>query len=287
MKLKTTDLIVNGDGSIYHLHLKPEQIAETIITVGDQDRVADVSQHFDSIEHKAAHREFITHTGVMNNKRITVISTGIGTDNIDIVLNELDALANIDFITKEPKAQIKSLDIIRVGTSGCVQADIPINSILFSEYAIGLDGLLNHYAFENTTVELNLQRKFSEQVKLNNIYPYCFSAGERLSTMFKPHFRKGLTITAEGFYAPQGRVLRYTNACPDFVEQINRFKYENYKITNLEMETAGIYGLGRLLGHHCISINAILANRITDEFSTHPKKIVDEMIVKVLNILTQ
>ena len=143
MKLKTTDLIVNEDGSIYHLHLKPEQIAETIITVGDQDRVADVSQHFDVIEHKAAHREFVTHTGVMNNKRITVISTGIGTDNIDIVLNELDALANIDFVTKAPKAEIKSLDIIRIGTSGCVQADIPINSILFSEYSIGLEGLLN------------------------------------------------------------------------------------------------------------------------------------------------
>jgi uridine phosphorylase len=287
MKLKTTDLIVNEDGSIYHLHLKPEQIAETIITVGDQDRVADVSQHFDVIEYKAAHREFVTHTGVMNNKRITVISTGIGTDNIDIVLNELDALTNIDFVTKAPKAEIKSLDIIRIGTSGCVQADIPINSILFSEYAIGLEGLLNHYAFENTIQETNLRDAFVSQVPLKNIYPYCFAAGESLIKKFEPHFRKGLTITAEGFYAPQGRVLRYTNNNPDFIKQLNAFKHPHHRVTNLEMETAGIYGLGKVLGHSCISINAILANRITDEFSADPKKIVDDMIVQVLDILTK
>jgi uridine phosphorylase len=281
-----SDLILNPDGSVYHLHLLPHQVAETIITVGDQDRVADVSKHFDTIEHKANHREFVTHTGYLNNHRITVISTGIGTDNIDIVLQELDMLFNVDLVNRKAKESHTPLRIIRLGTSGCLQPEIPIDSILCSEYAIGLDGLLHHYLFENSIQEINLLNSFMGQIALPNITPYVFKASESLLSIFEKKYYKGVTVTAEGFYAPQGRKIRAGLANPGVLDQLTAFHHPHCKITNLEMETAGIYGLGKVLGHECISINALIANRALGVFSPDPKEIVDRMIEDVLDLIT-
>jgi uridine phosphorylase len=281
-----TDLILNADGSVYHLHLLPHQIAETIITVGDPNRVAEVSAFFDSIEHKVTYREFVTHTGYLNNKRLSVISTGIGTDNIDIVLTELDALFNIDLGKRELKEAQTSLKLIRVGTSGCLQASIPLDSIIISEYSIGLDGLLHHYAYENTIQEINLLNAFSAQVTLNNIIPYVFKADEDLIKIFEKKYAKGVTLTAEGFYAPQGRLIRAPHTQFDFGKRVTAFKHPHYQITNLEMETAGIYGLGKILGHQCLSVNALLANRATKQFSKNPDALVKKMIEEVLELLT-
>lgn len=281
-----SDLILNPDGSVYHLHLLPHQVAETIITVGDPDRVADVSKYFDTIEHKANHREFITHTGYLNNHRLTVISTGIGTDNIDIVLQELDMLFNVDLVGRKVKESHTPLRIIRLGTSGCLQADIPIESILCSEYAIGLDGLLHHYLFENSIQEINLLNSFTGQISLPNITPYVFKASESLLSVFEKKYYKGVTVTAEGFYAPQGRKIRAGLTNPGILDQLTAFHHPHCKITNLEMETAGIYGLGKVLGHECISINALIANRALGIFSPDPKKVVDKMIEEVLELIT-
>lgn len=281
-----SDLILNSDGSVYHLHLLPHQVAETIITVGDPDRVADVSKHFDTIEHKANHREFITHTGYLNNHRLTVISTGIGTDNIDIVLQELDLLFNVDLVGRKVKESHTPLRIIRLGTSGCLQADIPLESILCSEYAIGLDGLLHHYLFENSIQEINLLNSFTGQISLPNITPYVFKASESLLSVFEKKYYKGVTVTAEGFYAPQGRKIRAGLTNPGVLDQLTAFHHPHGKITNLEMETAGIYGLGKVLGHECISINALIANRALGLFSPDPKKVVDKMIEEVLELIT-
>jgi len=281
-----TDLILNADGSVYHLHLLPHQVAETIITVGDPNRVAEVSAFFDSIEHKVTYREFVTHTGYLNNKRLSVISTGIGTDNIDIVLTELDALFNIDLGKRELKEAQTSLKLIRVGTSGCLQASIPLDSIIISEYSIGLDGLLHHYAYENTIQEINLLNAFSAQVTLNNIIPYVFKADEDLIKIFEKKYAKGVTLTAEGFYAPQGRLIRAPHTQFDFGKRVTAFKHPHYQITNLEMETAGIYGLGKILGHQCLSVNALLANRATKQFSKNPDALVKKMIEEVLELLT-
>ena len=284
--ISETDLILNADGSVYHLHLLPHQVAETIITVGDPNRVAEVSAFFDRIEHKVAYREFVTHTGYLNNQRISVISTGIGTDNIDIVLTELDALFNIDLEKRRTKEVLTSLKLIRVGTSGCLQASIPLDSIIISEYAIGLDGLLHHYAYENNIQETNLLNAFSAQVTLNNIIPYVFKADEDLIKQFEKKYEKGVTLTAEGFYAPQGRLIRAAHTQFDFEKRVTAFKHPHYQITNLEMETAGIYGLGKILGHQCLSVNALLANRATKQFSKNPDALVKKMIEEVLELLT-
>lgn len=284
-----SELILNPDGSVYHLHLKPHEIADTIITVGDPDRVETVSKHFDSIQHKVQHREFVTHTGYLNNKRLTVISTGIGTDNVDIVFNELDALVNIDFATRTVKEGLTQLDIIRVGTSGSVDENIDIDTILISENAIGMDGLLNFYEHENTIQETVYLEAFASHINshFKNEKPYIASAGESLLRKFEEHYPKGTTITACGFYAPQGRRLRLAQEFPNFIEIVNRFRHKHFRITNLEMETAGIYGLGKLLGHNCLSVNAILANRINQTFSGNPDKIVGKMIEEALEIVTK
>lgn len=283
-----SELIINADGSIYHLHLKPHQLADTIITVGDPHRVTDVSKHFDTIQHKTVHREFVTHTGYLNNKHLTVISTGIGTDNIDIVLNELDALVNIDFATRQVKEVPTSLDIIRVGTSGSVSEEVAVDSILISEIAIGMDGLLNFYTHENSIQETVYLESFAAFMKphLKDIKPYIGTASEKLLSKFD-HYTKGTTVTACGFYAPQGRRLRLTQEFPDFVEALNKFRHKHFRVTNLEMETAGIYALGKLLGHHCLSVNAILANRVSHQFSSHPAEVVNRMIEEVLERITQ
>lgn len=283
-----SELIINPDGSVYHLNLKPHEIAETIITVGDPDRVGDVSRHFDSIQHKVKHRELITHTGYLNNKRITVLSTGMGTDNIDIVMNELDALVNIDFATRTVKEELTSLDIIRLGTSGSVSEDVPIDAIIISEIAIGLDGLLAYYDYENSIQETVYLEAFTNYVQphFKDVKPYLFSASESLLKKFEKQYATGTTLTACGFYAPQGRKLRLQPEFPAYIETLNRFRHQHFRITNLEMETAGIYGLGKLMGHRCLSVNAILAHRIHRTFSADPAKVTNRMIEEALEIIT-
>ncbi len=288
MSIRESELILNADGSIYHVNLLPEDISDTIITVGDPDRVADVSKHFDHIELKKGKREFITHTGTLNGTRLTVISTGIGTDNIDIVLNELDALANIDLKTKTIKSTKKKLHIIRIGTSGAVQPDIAIDSFLISEISVGLDGLLNFYdtsSFQNKTLADQVNQHCNWDSK--GIFAYAFNASEILiDKLISNRIRLGITVTNAGFYGPQGRTLRLKPALTDFHEKLTSFRFGAQRITNLEMETAGIYGLASLLGHHAISMNAILANRATGEFSKNPSQSVDALITYCLDKLT-
>lgn len=284
-----SELIINADGSIYHLNIKPEMLADTIITVGDPDRVAEVSKHFDSIEFTVAKREFITHTGFLNNKRITVISTGIGTDNIDIVLNELDACVNIDFETRLPRSIKKSLEIIRIGTAGSLQPDIDVDQVLISTHGIGLDNLANYYLMDNEVEETYLLDKFSKEVLVGNAasVPYIAKGSEALIEKLNQGYVKGITLTCPGFYGPQGRQLRLAPRFPDLIQKASQFRYENRRITNFEMETSGIYAMGQLLGHQCVSISAILANRIHNTFSQQPKKGVEKLIQEVLEKVSQ
>ncbi|MFD2581890.1 nucleoside phosphorylase [Pedobacter vanadiisoli] len=283
MKISESDLIINPDGSIYHLNLLPGDVAGTVITVGDPERVGEVSKYFDSIEFKKGKREFITHTGFVGKKRLTVLSTGIGTDNIDIVFNELDALVNIDFETREVKKEITSLNIIRIGTSGAVQPDIPMGTILASSHGLGMDALMNYYLQQLSGDEQLLMDDVKAHFgHLKNINPYLTAADETLLNTIGKDMHHGITITAPGFYAPQGRIVRAKNAVPDFIALINSFKSNQYRITNLEMETAGIYALSKVLGHKALSVNAILASRVNFQFSSNPNKIVEQAIKTVL-----
>lgn len=284
MKIAESDLIINSDGSIYHLNLLPGDVADTVITVGDPDRVGEVSKYFDSIELKKGKREFITHTGLVGKKRVTVLSTGIGTDNIDIVFNELDALVNIDFESREIKKQLTSLNIIRIGTSGAVQSDIPMGTILASSYGLGLDALMNYYVNELSGDERSLLDDINNHFgHLKNINPYLIAASNKLLNTIGKDMIHGITVTAPGFYAPQGRQVRAKNAVPDFVNLINSFKSNQNRITNLEMETAGIYALAKVLGHNALSVNAILASRVKFEFSKEPDRVVEKAIKLVLD----
>lgn len=283
MKIAESDLIINPDGSIYHLNLLPGDIADHVITVGDPDRVGEVSKYFDKIELKKGKREFITHTGYVGKKRVTVLSTGIGTDNIDIVFNELDALVNIDFESREVKKHLTSLNIIRIGTSGTVQPDIPMGTILASSYGLGMDALMNYYYHELTGDERSLMDDLKAHFgHLKNINPYLTAANDVLLNTIGKDMHHGITITAPGFYAPQGRMVRAKNAIPDFISLINSFNSNQHRITNLEMETAGIYALAKVLGHKALSVNAILASRVKFEFSSNPNKIVEDAIKMVL-----
>ncbi|WP_158827056.1 nucleoside phosphorylase [Mucilaginibacter lacusdianchii] len=281
--ISETDLILNADGSAYHINLFPHEVADTVITVGDQDRVAEVSKYFDHIEIRKGKREFVTHTGRIGNKRITVISTGIGTDNIDIILNELDALVNIDLQTRLVKSDLKSLNIIRIGTSGAVQAYIEVDSLLVSASAIGLDPLMHYYTHSLNSEETQLLNAFKatlpESYLLN---PYFATAGQQLLSTLGIGLQHGVTITAPGFYTPQGRQVRAQNAVPDLMDIIQQFEAGHQRITNLEMETAGIYGLAGNLGHKALSFNIILANRITQQFSKQPLQIMDHYIKQIL-----
>ncbi|MBX2903556.1 MAG: nucleoside phosphorylase [Chitinophagales bacterium] len=279
--IPAAELIINPDGSIYHLQLLPEEIADVIFTVGDPERVPQVSKYFDEIELARTHREIVTHTGYIGKKRVSVISTGMGTDNIDIVMNELDALANIDFASREVKPQQKSYTIVRIGTSGSIQKDIPLDSLLISEKAVGFDPLMHYYAhtpsdtlFEQQVLEFIADNRF-------NIPCYTAQAASELVEVFSD-FERGITISAPGFYAPQGRKLRAQPAKENLVEKLAAFRYGSLRFTNLEMETAGIYALGNVLGHRCLSVNAILANRLDGTFSSNPQKIINTMIEKVL-----
>ncbi|MGY0036097.1 nucleoside phosphorylase [Pedobacter sp. NJ-S-72] len=286
-KLSEADLVINPDGSIYHLNLLPEDVANTVITVGDPDRISEITKHFDRIELKKGKREFLTHTGYIGTKRITVISTGIGTDNIDIVFNELDALVNVDFKTREVKEQLTSLDIIRVGTSGAVQPDLPMGTILASTFGLGLDALMHYYVHGVPDEEQGLFDHIKFHFKdLHAVNPYLTSADPVLLNTIGKGMEQGITVTAPGFYAPQGRQVRAKNAVPNFIQKLNTFSYENYRITNLEMETAGIYALAKVLGHKALSVNAILASRVNYQFSSDPNAVVDKAIKLVLERIT-
>ena len=278
-----SELIINPDGSIYHLNLRPEDLAENIIFVGDPDRVGLVSQYFDTIEVKKGKREFITHTGTLRGKRISVVSTGIGTDNIDIVLNEIDALVNIDFETRQIKEELKSVNIIRIGTSGSVQEDLAIGTILVSEYAIGFDALMQYYNKPYTAVEEDIKAAIATQFSSLSFRPYVGKASEKLIEQFAKDLPKGITMTAPGFYGPQGRSVRSNNVYPDLIQVASNFNVGDRRITNLEMETAGIYALANMFGHHALSVNAILASRVKEEFCTNPSEVVDNAIRYVLD----
>ncbi|ASO07863.1 nucleoside phosphorylase [Arenibacter algicola] len=285
MKIGSSELILNADQSVYHLNLLPQDLADTVITVGDPDRVKRVSQFFDKIDLKKGKREFLTHTGWLNNKRISVISTGIGTDNIDIVLNELDALVNIDFETRTVKKDKTRLDIIRIGTSGAIQQDIPVDSFLISEYAIGLDSLLHFY--DSLHIQHpEIQEAFLKHTKWlkEKSSPYVVAYDKDLGAQFvSDKMQLGFTATNVGFYGPQGRSLRLKLEDDNMNAKLASFNYKNKRITNLEMETSGIYGLAKLLGHRAVSLNCILANRPNGQFSSRPDLAIDELIKYALN----
>ncbi len=278
--IEPSELIINNRGAVYHINCRPEEIAQTIITVGDPDRVKEVSKHFDKIEFKNQHREFITHTGYLNNKRISVTSTGIGPDNIDIVLNELDALVNIDLEKRTIKPNLTSLNIIRVGTSGSLQKEIPVDSFVASSHGLGLDNLMHFYKFENNSEDLQLIQAFNTHTQLDqgHIAPYINGASSKLLKTFVDGIHHGITVTCPGFYGPQGRVLRMGLSKPQLIDQLTSFQFGQHRITNFEMETSAIYGMGKVLGHHCLSLNAIVANRISKEFSKDGNAAVEKLI---------
>jgi uridine phosphorylase len=282
-----SELIINSRGGIYHLDLRPEELATTVITVGDPDRVATVSKYFDRVEHRSQHREFVSHTGYVGKKRLTVVSTGIGTDNIDIVLNELDALVNIDLDQRTPKSALTHLTIIRVGTSGSLQADIPVDSFVASTHGLGIDNLLNFYRHEENEEESQLLHSFITQTQLHHrlAHPYISGASAALIRHFVDGYHQGVTVTCPGFYGPQGRVLRLGLSQPELIDHLTSFAYGPHRIANFEMETAGIYGLGKILGHHCLSLSAIVANRVTKEFSRDGNAAVERLIRQTLAIV--
>lgn len=286
-RIAESELILNERGAIYHLDVRPEEIADTIITVGDPGRVAQVSRHFDAIEVQQAHREFITHTGRVGSKRISVVSTGIGTDNIDIVLNELDALVNIDLETRTIKADKKSLHIIRIGTCGSLQGDVPVDSCIAGTHGLGLDNLLNYYLMDPNEEEGLLLQQFITQTQLNSQFskPYIATASMYLLKHFVTGYEQGITVTCPGFYGPQGRVLRLGLRQPDLIDSLTKFSFGKHRIANFEMESSAIYGLGKLLGHQCVSLNAVVANRITKTFSKDGKAAVENLILQTLPII--
>ncbi|MEM1002000.1 MAG: nucleoside phosphorylase [Bacteroidota bacterium] len=285
MPIKNSELILNPDGSVYHLNLKPQDISDTIIFVGDQDRVEKITKHFDSIEFSTQKREFKTQTGYYHDKRISVISTGIGPDNIDIVLNELDALVNIDLNTRQPKRDLISLNIIRIGTSGSLQKDIPVDSFVLSSHGLDVNGMLHFYQIEGIG-NPDIENAFIQHTNwdTNKARPLVISNSKFLENYFdRPEFHKGITGTAGGFYGPQGRVLRLPLNDKGLNSKLETFNYDNLRISNFEMETSVIYGLSKLLGHEALSLNAIIANRATGDFSKEPPKTVEKLILHALN----
>jgi uridine phosphorylase len=283
--IQSSELILNPDGSVYHLNLKPEHIAHDIIFVGDQNRVEKITQFFDSIEFSTQKREFKTQTGIFKGKRITVMSTGIGPDNIDIVMNELDALVNIDLDTRKPKENLTALNIIRIGTSGSLQEDIHVDSFVMSKFGLGLDNMLRSYLIDNIS-NIEMEDAFVKHTDwdLRKGKPYVISCSGKLEKMIEnDKIHKGITATAGGFYGPQGRVLRLNIQDESLNSKMDNFKFGVNQITNLEMETAAIYGLSALLGHNALSLNAIIANRADGTFSSDPYKAVDELIAYTLD----
>ena len=288
-RIAESELIINARGAVYHLDLRPEELAPTVVTVGDPDRVKEISKYFDAIEVKQQHREFVTHTGRIGKKRITVLSSGIGPDNIDIVINELDALANIDFETREIRKELRSLNIIRVGTSGSLQADIPVDSFVASTHGLGVDNLLNFYRHEHNDQEKELLQSFVTHTQIHGQIgqPYITSGAASLLKHFVKDFNQGITVTCPGFYGPQGRILRLGIRNPDLINRLTDFRFGQHRITNFEMETSAIYGLGKLLGHHCLAVNAIVANRVRKEFSKDGKAAVENLIKRFVEIFAE
>lgn len=282
-KISETDLILNPDGSVYHLNLLPKHISDTIITVGDPSRVYKVSQHFDDVDFEMNKREFITHVGRYKGKKITVMSTGIGTDNVEIFFTEIDALVNLDLKTREPKSRKKKLKVVRIGTSGALQEDIPLGSHLFSNYAVGLDNLMQFYELPMDEFETKIAADIQSKTGLP-FTPYMVAGSEILKEQIGFDMIAGNTITTPGFYAPQGRVVRAQNKLPKLLDDLNYYhnKSSDFWLTNFEMETAGYYAMARLLGHEVLSVNAIIANRIKGKFSKDPDKVIDSLIKKVL-----
>jgi uridine phosphorylase len=277
-----SELILNKDGSVYHLSLKPQDISDIILTVGDPSRVHKVSQYFDEITFEMNKREFITHTGTYKGRKLTVMSTGMGTDNVEILMTELDALANINLKKRENKVKKKSLKIIRIGTSGGLQQDLPIDSLLASQFAIGIDTLMQFYNLERTEAESNVESALQLEVGLP-FRPYCVEGSSSLLKHFSDDMNIGNTVTCPGFYAPQGRQLRVPIRFPNIAESLSIFHYGDLWLTNFEMETAGYYAMGRLLGHEVLSCNAIVANRMSHQFSKNPDKTIDTLIKLVLD----
>lgn len=288
-RIAESELIINARGAIYHLDVTPSELAENIITVGDPDRVREVSKHFDKIEIQRQHREFVTHTGTLGNKRISVVSTGIGPDNIDIVLNELDALVNIDFDSRTINPELKQLNIIRIGTSGSLQADIPVDSFVASTHGLGIDNLMNFYLHENNDEEQQLLQAFVTQTQLHSGFsnPYIAGAAASLMRHFVEGYHQGITVTCPGFYGPQGRVLRLGISNPNLIDRLTEFEFGQHRITNFEMETSAIYGLGKALHHNCLSLSAIVANRIHKNFSSDGGALVEKLILKSLEIISE
>jgi uridine phosphorylase len=285
--IEASELIINNRGAVYHLNLRPEELANTIITVGDPGRVQQVSKFFDSIEVKQEHREFITHTGYIGKKRISVVSTGIGPDNIDIVINELDALVNVDFNTRLIKNELTSLHIFRLGTSGSLQDDIPVDGLVAGTHGFGLDNLLHFYQTQNAAEEAQLLQAFIDHTKINSPFsaPYIAAASPLLLSHFDKPYHKGITVTCPGFYAPQGRIVRLPLAKPNLVDLLQQFKQDGHRIANFEMETSAIYGLGKLAGHECLSLNVIVANRIRKQFSADAAAAVENLLSTSLEII--
>lgn len=288
MRFAETELILTEDKRVYHINLKAEDVADTVIVVGDQGRVPQISAFFSKIDFKTEHREFVTHTGWYNGKRITVLSTGIGTDNIDIVMNELDAAVNINPETRELNPQLRSLNIIRFGTSGALQQEIPVNGIVVSSHGIGLDGLLNFYEGWKNVNETTISEAFIKHVnwQSNLPYPYCVKGSEALLEKFKAGNHVGITATAPGFYGPQGREIRLKASSKNLNDLLTSFNHNGLKITNFEMETSALYGLGAMLGHNCLTACVIIANRVRKEFTKDYKKSVELLIENSLERLT-
>jgi len=287
LRIQDSELIINSRGAIYHLDVRPEELATTVITVGDPGRVAEVSKYFDGIEYRCHHREFITHTGWLGKKRISVVSTGIGPDNIDIVMNELDATVNVDFESRTVKDQHTVLQIFRLGTSGSLQEDIGVDEMVAGTHGLGLDNLLHFYRPHNHEEERHILQAFITHTQLAPPFslPYIASASASMLKHFTVDYHQGITVTCPGFYGPQGRVIRMGLARPDLVNLLQDFRFGPHRISNFEMETSAIYGLGKILGHHCLSLNVIVANRIKKEFSKDSKAAVERLIEKSLSII--
>ena len=288
--IQNSELILNSDGTIFHLHLKPKNISDQIILVGDPARVDTVSKHFEKIDFTTQNREFKTVTGWYNQKKITVISTGIGTDNIDIVVNELDALVNIDLEKREINKEHRSLNIVRIGTSGGLQADLPVNTFVVSKKSIGFDGMLNYYAHREDYCDMAFETAFKQFTKWNKSLPtpYVVDASQYLLSKFEDEtFKSGVTISAPGFYGPQGRKLRLPLAVPELNQQIETFSFDNLKITNFEMESSAIYGLSKMLGHKAVTVCLIIANRVSLTANENYREEMKKLITKVLDSLTK
>ena len=287
MRIEESELIINNRGAVYHLDILPEELATLVIVVGDPARVQQVSRHFDSIKYSNQHREFFSCTGMLKDKKITVLSTGIGTDNIDIVMNELDALVNINLNTRMVKPQLQTLNIIRIGTCGSLQKDIDVDNFVVSTHGLGIDNLLNYYKHENNEEEKKIIQHFINHTQFNTSVsqPYIATASASLLKHFTNGFKHGITVTCPGFYGPQGRLLRLGLSFPNLVNSFTDFQFGNHRIANFEMETSAIYGLGKLLGHNCLSLNLVVANRVNKTFTKDAAASMDKLIIKALYII--